>query len=385
MIGKDRVLSAIDIGTSKICAALACLDNEGKVRFLGIGTAFPDGLWRGVIIDINKVAESLRAAIRQAEKASGIRMTRACVGIGSYPESYHEPNSTSGLPRRYTRLRLRPEDGKCILYSDRNYSDLLHRMHGFLLDDEMGIVTASVANIKNADKCLREIGIEPEHFVHRPLATSMAVLKPNEKKAHVAMVDIRGSATDVAIFKDGALWQTCTLRAGGSDITKDIVAASPGLSWEVAEELKKGFGRIVMPGVYGEITAKDSFQIDESKYGLPSSRLNEIITAAAKEILEVTKTELSCDNQISSIILTGSTSNLPGIMALAREMFSLPVRIGIPSGVYDLPNTFMAPEYTTITGLLLWNAGHLAKNSACKVPQRVIRMELKGPLRFITG
>ena len=381
MTNKRTSVSAIDIGTTKMRAAIAHLDSERRVRVRGMGIVPSRGTWAGIIVNVDEARESISAAVKEAEKASSIRAKQACVGVGRYP-GYPKPVCTA-----FTRhdVKVSPEDVKAALYSDSTYRDLAHCIHGFPVHGQIGITVSPVASVVNTAKCLRGIDIEPVYLVHRPLATSIALLEPGEKKAHPALIDIGGNVTDIATFKDSVLQQVWTFRAGGIHITTDIAIANTDISWEMAEKLKKRLGRIITPSASNDSTDQDSFQTDENGHSVSSNYLNKIITDRMKNMLEAIKAELSSDSEVSNVVLTGGTSNLPGIVTLAEQIFSLPVRVGTPSGVYDLPNAFMSPEYATVIGLLLWNAEHPGQNSTAKRPWQVFRTKLKRPLRFIRG
>jgi cell division protein FtsA len=233
-------------------------------------------------------------------------------------------------------------------------------MHGFRLDADAHVVTASAASIQNLVKCIYGAGVEVEDLILQPLAASEAVLRPDEREAGVALVDMGGGTTDIAIFKEGSVCFTSILPLGGYQITKDI-AIGLNIPFEMAEKIKIKYGNLSL----SMEVAKS--KINGSELGLKDGQdillqdLGDIIRARVDEILRMVFATLPQPQYLPSlipagIVLSGGTANLLGIDALAREIFRLPVRIGIPKDIYGLADILYDPAYATSVGLLLWGA-----------------------------
>lgn len=378
-----KILSSIDIGTSRLRAAMAHVDRTGKVQILGIGSVpapwmgigtSSTGLWYCSIFNYNECRESFRDAIRQVEEVSGIRMKRACVSISSCgePISGYDP-SLSPFPRDGRKvhrndLRL---IFHCMLKESGLNPDIFKQVHGFNLDYQMHLAIAAMFYVQNVVRCMVDLGVRPEQYVRRPLATCVAALKPEEKESGSVLVDIGDRATDIVTFKSGRLQEVVTLAVGGFDITKNI-AVSMNLPYAIAEGLKKRHGMAAIASQ--KRTSRISPEpIPGDGNGVDLPRLNEIITAETVRILKHVKARMEFERKPNFVVLTGGTANLPGIASLAEQVLCLPVRIGLPDSSIGLQRTFLAPEYTTIVGLILWYSDYLRESATPSFRENIAR------------
>jgi cell division protein FtsA len=231
-------------------------------------------------------------------------------------------------------------------------------MHGFRLDVETHVITAAVTSIQNLVKCIRSIGIDIEDLVLEPLASSEAILTPDEKEIGVILADIGGGTTDIAVFKEGSIWHTSILPVAGYQLTRDV-SIGLGLPFDVAEEMKKRYGS-VMPVYEGR--TEDSTAISQDGHGVSYQDLCDIIRARVEEILKLILLELPSSEYETlvpaGLVLTGGSSNLAGISTLGREILQLPVRVGAPSNMEGIADVLCDPAYATSVGLLLWGINH---------------------------
>lgn len=378
---KKKIFAALDVGTTKVCSIIATVGDSGTFRIFGVGVTPTKGMRKGMVVNLDEAKESIRESVKKAEHASGIKMESAYVGItGSHISSL---NTRSAVAISRGDRLVSPKDLKRLLEEARSIkvpSDrrLLHvvpkgyildghegvknpiGMHGFRLDADTHLVTASVAAIQNLVKAVRGAGIEVEDLVLEPLAAGEAVLRPDEKEAGVALVDIGGGTTDIAIFEAGNVSFTTVLPVGGYQVSRDI-AIGFNIPFELAEKIKIKYGNLLLSGE----AAKS--KIDGSQLGLKDdqdillSDLMDIIRARVDEILRMVYAAMPQSEYLSSLIpaglvLTGGTANLPGIDALARDIFRLPVRIGVPKDIYGLADILYNPAFATSVGLLLWGA-----------------------------
>ena len=376
---KNRTVAAIDVGTTKVCTVVADLNEGGAPRIVGVGIAKSVGLHKGLVVNINEARESIKESVRKAEQSSNYKVESAYVGVtGRHVTSLN--NRGVVAITRNDRV-VRTDDLRRVLSSaqsvkvpgDRKLLHVIPRsyavdgqahvknpigMHGFRLDVETHVITAAVTSIQNLIKCIRSIGIDIEDLVLEPLASSEAVLTPDEKEVGVILADIGGGTTDIAVFKEGSIWHTSILPVAGYQLTRDV-SIGLGLPFDVAEEMKKRYGS-VMP-VY-ESKTEDTAAISQDGHGVSYQDLCDIIRARVEEILKLILLELPNSEYETlvpaGLVLTGGSSNLAGIATLGRDILQLPVRVGAPSNMEGISDALCDPAYATSVGLLAWGVSH---------------------------
>ncbi|MBM2825069.1 MAG: ftsA [Dehalococcoidales bacterium] len=376
---KKRTLAAIDVGTTKICTAIAEVTEENEVRVVGVGIVHSNGLHKGLVVNINDAKEAIHESVIKAEQTSGYRIDSAYVGVTGRHVSSLNNRGVVAITRNDRQVR--PEDLRRVLTSAHNMklpSDrkLLHviprhyavdgqegvknpvGMHGMRLDVETHVITAAVTSVQNLAKCIRANGIEIEDLVLEPLASAEAVLTEEEKQAGAILADIGGGTTDIAIFKDGSIWHTAILPVAGYQLTRDI-AIGLGLPFDVAEEMKKKYGSVTS-AYEGKAESNDRIAING--HGISHQDLSDILRARVEEVLRLILLELPRSGYQelvpAGLVLTGGSSNLSGLDILGRDMLRLPVRIGLPTSITGITDTLHDPAHATGVGLLLWGARH---------------------------
>jgi len=376
---KKRTITAIDVGTTKVCTTIAEVNDEGPIRVAGVGITPSKGLHKGLVVNITEARESIRESVKKAEYASGYRVESAYVGVtGRHVTSL---NNRGVVAITHNDRLVRPPDLRRVLTSAQslkvaNDRKLLHviprsysvdgqpgvknpvGMHGFRLDVETHVITAAVTSVQNLVKCIRGVGVEIDDLVLEPLASSEAVLTADEKNVGIILADIGGGTTDIAVFKDGSIWHTAILPVAGYQLTRDV-AIGLGLPFDVAEEMKKRYGS-VMP-VY-ESQSEMATPLSEDGHGISYQDLCDIIRARVEEIIRLIVLELPRSDYETlvpaGLVLTGGSSNLSGIDALGRDILQLPVRVGTPTNVAGITDAIRDPAYATSVGLLLWGTSH---------------------------
>jgi cell division protein FtsA len=374
---KRGALTAIDVGTTKVCTIIANVEETGNIRVIGIGISPSAGLHKGLVVNLKEAAQSIQTSVRKAELMSGHKIESAYIGVtGRHVTSVNNRGVVS--INNGDRL-VRSEDLKRVMKNAQNIKvpaerKLLHiiprsfaidgqagvknpvGMHGRRLDVETHIITAAVTSVQNVMKCVRSIGIDVEDLVLEPLASSEAVLTEEEKQSGVILADIGGGTTDVAIFRDGSIWHTAVLPVAGYQLTRDV-AMGLGLPFDVAEDMKKRYAS-VMPVYEGKRQTPEEMQQDG--HGVSYQDLCDIVRARIEEIVRLVMLELPQTEYAqlvpSGLVFTGGSSNLSGIDALARNMINLPVRVGAPTNLTGVPPTLRDPAYATAVGLILWAA-----------------------------
>ena len=237
-------------------------------------------------------------------------------------------------------------------------------MHGYRLEVEAHIITAAQATVENLRQCVGAAGVEVMQFVLNPLASGDVVLTDTERQMGVAVCDIGGGTTDLALYVDGHVWHTMVLAVGGNHITNDI-ATGLRLPLNQAEEIKKKYGYALQSGV----GAEDTFSVrsfgEEQPIKVSRQDMAHIIEARVEEIFSLTLQEIKrsgYDGLLpAGMVLTGGTSALPGIRQLASQVLGLPVRTAQPENLVGLVDQLKSPAFSTGVGLLHWAAA-LAEN-----------------------
>jgi cell division protein FtsA len=395
---KKGTITAIDVGTTKVCTIIANVEENGSIRVIGVGITPSTGLHKGLVVNLKEAAVSIQSSVRKAELMCGRKVDSAYIGVtGRHVTSV---NNRGMVSITNSDKLVRSDDLKRVMKNAQNIKvpaerKLLHiiprgfaldgqtgvknpvGMHGQRLDVETHIITAAVTSVQNIMKCVRSVGIDVEDLVLEPLASSEAVLTEEEKQTGVILADIGGGTTDVAIFRDGAIWHTAVLPVAGYQLTRDV-AMGLGLPFDVAEDMKKRYAS-VMP-VYEGKQRQTPEEMLQDGHGVSYQDLCEIVRARIEEIVRLIMLELPQTEyeQLvpSGLVFTGGSSNLSGIDGLARDMIKLPVRVGKPSNLATLPQSLNDPAYATAVGLVLW----AAKNS----PQGIWQSRRMGFLRVFS-
>jgi len=375
-MARRKIISAIDVGTSKIATIMANAKAENDIEILGVGVVPSHGLHKGIVVNMDEARESIAASVREAERISGIRMDSAYIGVTGRHISCLNNQGVVSIPRS-DRL-VRPEDlkralsvarsvfvpeGKKLLHAIPRYYALDGQegvkqpvgMHGTRLDVETHIITASATAVQNLVKCVRSTGIEVEDLILEPLASSEAVLTPEEREGGVIMADIGGGTTDIAVFKSGKIYHTAIIPVAGYQVTSDI-SIGLGLPFSIAEKMKKRYGNVT-PGL--EINQEDQVGI-ENGHSASYRDLCNIIHSRMKELLQLILLEMPTTDYHSlapyGLVLTGGTANLTGLEELGHSLLRMPVRKGNPliSGIYGISDILHDSAYATTLGLILW-------------------------------
>jgi len=373
-MSKWNTISAIDVGTTKVCTIVAEVSDAGLMRVAGVGLTPSSGLHKGLVVNISDAKDSIRESVKKAEQASGYQVESAYVGVTGRHISARNNRGVVAITRndRLVRsddlkrvlqtaqsVRL-PSDEKLLHLIPRNYAVDGQEgvknpvgMHGFRLDVETHVITAAVASVQNLVKCIRGVGVDIEDLVFEPLASSEAVLSPDERHAGVILADIGGGTTDISVFREGSIWHSAIVPVAGYQLTRDI-AIGLGLPFEVAEEMKRKYGTVTPV----EETRTETDAIAQNGHNISYQGLCDIIRARVEELIRLIALELpraEFDALVpAGLVLTGGSSNLSGIDLLGRDILGVPVRVGGPIGIYGISDMLHDPAYATSVGLLLW-------------------------------
>ncbi len=378
MTRSDELIVGIDIGTTKICAVVA-EDQGDTIDLIGIGSHPSRGLRKGVVIDIEATVDSIRKAVDEAELMAGCEINSVFAGIaGGHIEARNEIGMIAIKDREVKAADVKrvieqaqavaiPADREVIHVIPQEYEidgqDGIVQpvgMSGVRLVAKVHIVTAAVTSAQNVVKCCNRAGLNVIDIVLEPLASSEAVLTKDETALGVALIDIGGGTTDLAVFQDGSIKHSAVLSLGGYHLTND---AAVGLRtpFEQAERIKRRYGTAA-----SRFLASDEILVVPSVGGrapreISRKMLADYLEPRAEEILTLVRQELYRTGYLSTripsgVVLTGGSSALDGLPDLAEEIFELPVRRGIPRGFGGLVDRVQGPEFATGVGLALWGS-----------------------------
>ena len=354
MEAKDRIIVGLDIGTTKICVLVTKKDETGKTQVLGVGKAPSHGVMRGEVANIDKTVQSIIQAVQEAEKQSGEKIREVYVGIaGQHIKSMQHrgiltrddalteisKEDVKSLIRDMYKLAMNPGERIIHVLPQEFFVDSLPAkndpvgMCGSRLEANFHIITGRVAAAQNIERCVEKSGLIMEGLILEPLASAASVLDANEKELGVALVDIGGGTTDLAILQEGIIRHTCVIPFGVNIVTEDIKDGCKIMKSQ-AEELKLRFGSalaveakenqiISIPGLKGRPPKEISMK-----------NLASIIQARMEEIFEQVYFEIKASgyaNKLNGgIVITGGGSQLKFIKQLVEYVTGLDARIGYP-------------------------------------------------------
>ena len=374
---KDALITAIDVGTTKICTLTAQVIDDQNVRILGVGIEPTQGIRKGMVIDIPLAANSIALSIKKAERASGLQIDNAVVSIaGSHISSFNN-KATVGIVGKV----ISKEDVARVLESvkaisipnDRTILHTLQRtftldgtegirnpkgMYANRLDVEAHIITGDELSIENLIQCIMTAEVDVSQFVLNSLADASVLLSEIEKQMGVIVCDIGGGTTDLALFINNDVWHTNVISVGGNHITTDIAQAFH-LPFSQAEEVKKMHGSALPQYVDDdEYFYCRTFGKDEAAK-FKRKELANVINMRVEEMFQLIMQEIKRsgydDLLAAGMVLTGGTALLPGIDKLGSQILGMPVRIAKPDKITGMIDQLNSPAFSTSVGLLYWS------------------------------
>lgn len=377
-MAKSERIVGLDLGTTKVACIIAEPDETGKLRIVGVGVSPSYGMKRGVVVNLEKTVNSITRAVEEAERMAGSPIDSCYVGIAGGHIVSMNCKGVVAVAKAGSEITQRDverviEQTKAIaLPMDR---EILHvipieyivdnqpgirdpiGMCGVRLEAEVHIVTGAITSAQNIYRAVLRAGLKIKDLVLQPLASSYSVIEPDEKELGVALVDIGGGTTDIAIFKDGSIRHTQVIPLGGEHITNDI-AIGLRTPYTNAEDIKRKHGVAMatcieeehlfkVPGVGG----RDSREVSQKLLAsIIEPRTEEIVSITNREIRKTNYAELLA----AGVVLTGGTARLGGITDLAEQIFNLPVKVGVPRDLGGLTDIVSDPIHATGVGLVLY-------------------------------
>ncbi|KKP25364.1 MAG: Cell division protein ftsA [candidate division TM6 bacterium GW2011_GWF2_30_66] len=379
-----KVITAIDVGTTKICVLVANQLDKNNIEIIGVGKASSDGLKKGVVVDIARTVKSIKSAVKEAEIMSGQTIESAIIGIsGGHIKSV---NSSGAVPIKTGQVRqsdidsvleaakaVQIKEGYQILHVLPQYftidgGDKLHDpmdMHGIRLELQAHIITGSVASVQNLVKCVEFSGVKVKDIILEQLASAAAVLSEDEKLLGVGVLDIGGGTTDLALYQNGSIRHTMVLPVAGTHFTNDI-AVGLRTTIEDSERIKKMYGIASLNFVEENKLIEVEAVQGASKKNVDLTDLVAIIEARATELFSIVRQEVYSKNLktfvTSGFVITGGGSLLRDIDKLAQEVLGVPVRVGYPRLQYGISESLDSPVYSTGYGMLIYALKNSSEN-----------------------
>src|SRR3990167_988791 len=383
---KSQIISAIDIGTTKVTTLIATLNSEtDKLNIIGVANEPAKGLRKSQVVDIEEAIESITASVESAERMAGYSISSALATIsGGHIESLNskgvvavaepggeisandvdrviEASRAVSLPSSREILHVIPRDFK--VDSQEGVKDPVG-MSGVRLEAEAHIITGAATAMKNITKCVSEIGVEVDSLVFSGLSSAEAVLTPTEKELGVVLVDIGGGTTAIAVFVEGALSYSSVLPVGAKNITNDL-AIGLRVSLTTAEKIKLALSKPPAKDSPEEPDDLDAKTLGVSEEigklnrktlveGIIRPRLNEIFSMLGEELK---KSNLGGATPAGAVVTGGGALSV-GLETSCKRTLSLPVRVGYPKGLSGLVDEIKTPAFASSWGLIQYGVKH---------------------------
>jgi cell division protein FtsA len=376
MSPEEVIFVGMDVGTTKVCALVGHLNEEGEVRVIGVGIAPSQGMRKGGVVSLEGVARAVEAAKDKAERSSGYEITSALVSLSGAQIASLNSKGMAGVSGRIigtddvaraldaARSIALPYNRQVIHVIPRGYvvdgQDGIKSplgMHGFRLEVEAHIVTAASTALRNMEKAFEAAGLAIDGWVLGPLASAEVVLTETEREMGVVLCDIGGGTCDMAVYIEGAVWHTAVIPVGGDHLTSDI-AQGLHLPHETAETVKQRHGHARVSAIDpNEMIAVRPFGQDKSVQ-YRRTDLAAVIEPRVEELFGLVRQEIKrsgYDGLLpAGMVLTGGTSLLPGIRDVASDVLRLPVRVGEAEQLQGLVDQLRSPSFSASLGLLEW-------------------------------
>lgn len=387
-MAKDKIVSAIDVGSSKIATLIATIGEDDRLNLIGVAAVASRGVKKGQIVDIESAVAAIDESVQSAERMAGYSLSNAYVAMGG-PQiestnshavvAVAEPDSEIkgsdiGRVNEAARAIALPSSREILHVIPRTFtvdgqegiSDPIG-MTGVRLETDTHIITGPTTSMRNLVKCVGMVGVDTKELVFSGVASAYAVLTETEKELGVIMVDIGGETTDAVIFVDGAIAYSCVIPIGGRHVTSDI-AVGLRISLESAEKIKQYLARPIKPSANSDDKTRKDEVLDLKEVGITEEvqkisrkavvdsiirpRLQEIFKYVGKEI----KKSGFGSQTPSGLVICGGGALTVGVLDQAKFILGFPARLGKIGGFTGLIDEIDSPSYATAAGLLMYGA-----------------------------
>lgn len=378
-MAKSEIIAGLDIGSTKACTTIAEVSSDGRVEVIGSGTVPSDGMKKGIVVKMDVTTNAIRESVDRAQKMAGCDIRSVVVGVTG--EHISSLNSKGVISVQRADGDITHEDVDRVLDASKRIvlppeREIIHAIpRSFAIDSQGGvkdpvgmsgnrlevdthIVTGASTFLQNVWKCVYKAGLSVEDTVLQALATGEAVVMQAEKDLGVALIDIGGGSTDVAVYVEGEIYYSAVVPVGGNHVTADIATMLP-TSYEEAERVK------IEHGVALESMAEEGSLFEVVRLGaeepslLPKKDiLAAVIEPRIEEIFSMVKQEIAKSGYLDLLpagaVITGGGSLIPGTLDMAGQVLGMRVRPGRLIGVHGLVDTVEKPTHATSVGLVIW-------------------------------
>jgi len=380
MFNSPSIIVGLEIGTSKVCAVVGEINDEGALNIVGLGQSRSRGVRKGEIVDPQQVEDDVRAAVVEAEKMADVEIRSVYLGVTG---AHIRGLNNRGVQQIVSQDReITEEDMQDVVKNAKtinlpNENTALHavRQHflvdgqdgianpvgmlGSRLEVDMHVVHGSFNRIQNAIRLVKGMQLEVDEVVFTGMASSLALLTPEQKEMGALVVDIGGGTTDYVVYVDGVVKHTGVLAVGGDHVSHDL---SVGLKVPLsrAEQLKLEHGNAFL-----DDAARGKVMAIANEVGLPFKEVNvehlrRIMALRLEEIFELVAKDLAkvdvLDYLRAGIFLSGGVSRVPQLAQLAETVFELPVTVGKTNSISGLKSALDQPEFATSIGLVKYGS-----------------------------
>lgn len=372
-----ELIAGLDVGTTKICVVIGEVFDD-RIDIIGVGTAASSGMKKGVVVNIEATVKAIREAMEQAEEMAGCDIETVYAGIaGSHIKGFNSPGiiAVNNQEIRQKHIDEVIQAAQTVKISDNQ--QIIHVLpQEYMVDDNTGIqnplgmtgvrlvtnvhiVTADVTSLHNLVASCNRSGLQVAEIVLESVASSRTVLNRDEMELGVALLDIGGGTTDLAVFCNGSIKHTWELPLGGNNLTSDL---SVGLRTPLleAEELKYMYGGALSSMIRENLVIEVPTVGDRKPRKVSQRVMVEILEARMEEILQMVYKNICSSgyrNRINAgVVITGGTALLANTVEMAEQVFDMPVRLGYPQKVSGRVDLVESPRCTTAVGLVLYGA-----------------------------
>ena len=365
-----NIIVGLDIGTSKVCTAIALLQKGLDPEVIGIGIQQNFGLKKGLVVDIERTVHSIKESVKEAEFMAGVKVKKAVIGIAGEHISNFYSSGVIGIKGKEvdkqdlvevlnaSKIVVLPNDKRILHVIPQEYcvDNIRHikdpvGMSGTRLEVKVQIITGSVSLIQNIVRCVEKTGISVDEIVLRSMASSRAILYPEEKEMGIILIDIGEEMTDIAIWKNAYLLHSQLIPIGGNHFTNDlsIVLKIPA---HEAEKIKMNSG-----GVLQQSFDENDYIELQKILGMRFNHINpgviqQVLEARAEELFKIIKSMISAkfleNNIVGGVVLTGGGALIKGLPALGEYIIEVPTRIGFPDSFRGMTGVVKGPKFSTV-------------------------------------
>ncbi len=374
-MNEKNIIIGLDIGTTKVCTIVGAKRLDSEIEIIGIGSHPSYGLKKGSVVNIDNTINSIQSSLEEARLMAGVNFSKVTIGIaGSHIYSFNSSGVVAIRGNEITQEdidRVLEAAQAVVIPSDRKILHVIPQefrvdntagiknpigMRGVRLEAHVHVVTGSISLIQNLIKCVEQSGVVAENIVLQPIASSEAVLSPEEKELGVVIVDIGGGTTDIAVWKNSCLIHSQIIPVGGNLFTNDLATALK-IPHAEAERIKIHHGSVLSEKLNqsSHITVQGMSGSRPREVSL--SLIAEVLGARAEELYTLIKNNINdaglSDEIAGGYILTGGGAMIQGMMELGEYMLHRSVKIGYPIPFGGMTNIMQNPKYSTVLGLLI--------------------------------